>query len=82
MAKVVITKREKRVRLMNPAEKAKKYAYELKQGSHFTNFGGQKTTKGGKPKRLSDTERSWRGGYLQARKDSAKAFKHNRKKGR
>ena len=65
--------------LLNPYGKGKKFARELKEGKRFTNDGKLKTTKSGKPKRLTDTQKSFRAGYLQARKDSAKAFKSNNK---
>ena len=57
--------------LRNPAEKAKRYAVQLKCG--FVNETGQK---------LSSTDTAWRLGYLQARKDEARAFKSNQKKKR
>ena len=78
---IVVTNRKgKKVRLMNPNQKATKYAEELKNDLHYTNFGKVKTTKNGKPKRLNDNQKAWRSGYLQARKDNARAFKSNRRK--
>lgn len=64
-----------RKKLLNPAGKGRKFAAELKSNKHYTNDGKTKVTKSGKLKRLTDTERSYRSGYLQARQDSAKAFK-------
>ena len=61
--------------LLNPAEKGRKFAAELKAGIHATNEGKIKKTKKGKVKKLSDTQKAYRSGYLAARKDSAKCFK-------
>ena len=64
----------KSVTLLNPNGKGKKYAAELKRGTRFTNDGKQKTTKSGKKLSLSNTQKAYRSGYLQARVDNAKAF--------
>ena len=77
---VVRNKKGKQIRLMNPNQKAMKYAEELKNNMHFTNFGEVKTTKSGKIKRLNDNQKSWRSGYLTARKDNARAYKYNQRK--
>ncbi len=74
MAVCVKNKKGKEVLLLNPSEKARKFADELGNGVKQTNRGMIKFDKGGKPVKLSDTEKSYRSGYLQARKDSAKAF--------
>ncbi len=74
------TKNGKTIRLMDPGEKSRKFATELKSGTKFTNFGVQKRSKNGKPMRLTDTEAAYRGGYLAARKDNARAYKHNQGK--
>ena len=66
------------VTLLNPSEKASKYAYELKNNIRTTNDGRFKPDKNG-DLGLSDTQRSYRSGYLQARKDSANAFKSRKK---
>ena len=55
--------------LLNPAEKGQLYARELKD-----NY-APKTADG-----LSRSQRAYRSGYLDARKDNAKAYKHNKKK--
>lgn len=60
------TKTGKKIVLLNPSEKAKRYARQMKNG---------KVTETGK--RLSRTDLAWRAGYLQARKDSANAFNSN-----
>ena len=70
------------VRLLNPAQKADKFLLELKGNVHLTNYNKSKLTKSGKVKRLSDTQRSFRSGYLAAMKDSARAYKHNKNKGK
>lgn len=70
------------VRLLNPAQRADKFFQELNANKHLTNYGHDKLTKSGKPIRLSDTQRAFRGGYLAARKDSARAYKHNKNKGK
>lgn len=63
--------------LLTPAGKGTKYAEELRQGKHMTNDGEVKKDKKGKEKRLKDTDKAYRSGYLQAQKDAAKA--HNAK---
>ena len=55
--------------LRNPAEKGKRYARQLKKG--YVSETGEK---------LTDKQKAWRSGYLSARSDSAKAYKHNLKK--
>ena len=75
MAVKVQSKKGKQIILLNPSEKARKFADELGNGVKQTNTGMIKFGKNGKPVKLTDTEKSFRSGYLQARKDSAKAFK-------
>ena len=84
MAKNIYVKSKtgKTVRLLNPSQKGKKYAHELEKGFKFTNMGEVKTDKKGHPKRLTDLQRAYRSGYLTARSDNAKAYKHNLKKGK
>ena len=65
----IIKRKNTKIVLRNPAEKAKRYARQLKTG---------RVAETGK--KLSDGDRRYRGGYLDARKDNAKAFKHNKKK--
>ena len=77
---VVTTKKGKQVRLLNPAQKGAKAAVELKRGVKMTNFGKVKTKKDGTPRALTKTERAYRAGYLDARNDNAKAYKHNKAK--
>ena len=80
MARDVVTKKGEVVRLLNPYEKSKKYAYELKHQILITNFKDVKKNKDGSPKRISDSQISFRRGYLKARSDNAKAYKHNNSK--
>lgn len=69
MAVKVIKKDGSTVTLLNPAEKGQLYARELKD-NYNPRTGNE----------LSKTQRSYRSGYLDARKDSAKAWKHNKEK--
>lgn len=65
---------EKRT-LLNPSGRGQKYAKELKTGIAYTNDGSVKTDNKGISKTLNKVQRSFRAGYLQARKDIAKAYK-------
>jgi len=79
MAIELVDKRTgKFIKLLNPSEKSKKYANEIKDGVCIDNYGRRIKTKSGKDKRLSDLQRSYRLGYLQARKDSVKIYNKNR----
>lgn len=66
--------------LLNPAEKGKKYAKELRTGKKYTNDGAVKKDKNGKAIKLGKKERAYRGGYLDGRKDNAKAYNAKRSK--
>ncbi len=79
--KTIKSKRGKSITLLNPAEKARKFADELNNKVHQTNDGHLKFDKFGQPASLTDTERSYRSGYLAARKDSAKLYNWKQKKG-
>ncbi len=72
-------KKGKEVVLLNPAEKGRKAAAELKAGVHATNDHKIKKDANGQPLRLSKEARSYRAGYLDARKDSANAWKAGKK---
>ena len=62
--------------LLNPQERGTKYALELKHKKALTNDGHRKIdSETGKQKRLSKEQLAYRSGYLQARKDSAKAYR-------
>lgn len=63
MAVTVKTKSGKRLKLLNPAEKGNRFAKQLKSG-RITETG----------KRLNESEKSFRAGYLTARSDNAKAY--------
>lgn len=79
MAVTVQNKKGDFIKLLNPSEKAEKFADELKTGMRYTNDGRLKADKNGDVG-LSKTQRAYRSGYLDARKDNAKAHKHNKKK--
>ena len=66
--KTVHTKNGKTIKLLNPDQKGRRYARELKEGVNI--YTGEKLTK---------TQKAWRAGQLQARKDSAKCYKARRK---
>ena len=60
---------------LNPSGKGAKYAKELKDGKRVTNSGSPKLNVNGKQMSLTKEQRAFRSGYLQARKDSANAYK-------
>ena len=67
---------ERGVILLNPSEKGTKYVIELRHKKAITNGGKRKIDKEtGRTKHLSKEQLAYRAGYLDARKDSAKAFK-------
>ena len=80
MAVKVVNRNGKVITLLNPAEKGRKYAAELRAGIHGTNDHKVKRDGNGKAKRLTSKERAYRAGYLDARKDSAKAYTANKEK--
>ncbi len=82
MATTITTKKGKRITLLNPSEKAEKYADELRNNIRYTNDGKYKADKDGVVDPLSKSHRAYRSGYLYARKDSANCYKHSRKKKR
>lgn len=69
--------------LLTPAGKGAKYAKELKENKQFTNDGAVKKHLSGKyegkEKRLTKEQKAYRAGYLDSRKDSAKAFNAKKK---
>ena len=65
---------------LNPARKAKKFAGELKRGKRYTNEGKPKRDSKGNHMTLTNEQRAYRGGYLDARKDNARAYKANKAK--
>ena len=76
---VKIRKNGKTITLLNPAEKGAKYAKELRTGKKYTNDGAVKKDENGKVIKLGKKERAYRGGYLDGRKDNAKAYKSKRR---
>ena len=80
MSVVVTNRRGKQVTLLNPSEKGHKYAREIKDNMKFTNDGQVKCDDTGYVPPLTDEERSYRAGYLDAQKDSAKCYKARQKK--
>ena len=74
--KVTSPRTGKEIYLLNPSEKGTKYALELKHNRAITNNLKRKMDpKTGHQQQLSREQRAFRSGYLQARKDSAKAYK-------
>ena len=69
-----LNRKGKKVTLLNPNEKASKFAFEISQKKRVTN--DMTAIKGG----LNKEQQAYRAGYLDARKDSAKAYNHNLKK--
>lgn len=67
--------------LLTPAGKGAKYAQELKTGKRMTNSGAPKMDDNGQQQGLTKGQRAFRAGYIQARKDGAKAFKAKQKGG-
>ena len=80
MSKTITTKKGKTITLLNPSEKGKKFAAELRNNTRYTNDKKKKADKDGVLLSLSDTQRAYRSGYLDARKDSANCYKHSLKK--
>lgn len=60
--------------LLTPAGKGEKFASELKQGIKINNDGKVKQDEFGMPIALTDKQRAYRGGYLDAQKDSARLY--------
>ena len=68
------------ITVLNPAQKGRKYAVELKHGKALTNSLQRKRTRTGAVKTLSKSAKAYRAGYLDARKDNAKAYKAKKKR--
>lgn len=66
-------------KFLNPAQKGKKFANELRWGRKLTNNNEFKTNKNGDYVSLSNVERAYRSGYLASRSDSARAYKANQR---
>lgn len=82
MSTRITTKKGKTITLLNPSEKGEKYADELRNNIRYTNDGKYKADKDGVVDSLSKTQRAYRSGYLDAKKDSANCYKHLKKKRR
>lgn len=80
MAVKVKTKTGKTHTLLNPAERGKKFANELKHNRAKTNDNKVKRDESGKAVELTAEQRAFRAGYLQSRKDGANAYKSKKKK--
>ncbi len=78
--KKITTKKGKTITLLNPAQKGIKYSVELRDKIKLSNNGDVKIDEHGGAIVLTDSQAAYRAGYLDARKDSAKAYKHNQKK--
>ena len=68
------------VTLLNPAQKSRKFAVELKHGKALTNRLVRKKNKNGTQKTLTGKAKAYRAGYLDARKDNAKCYKAKKKR--
>ena len=68
--------------LLTPAQKARKFSVELKHGVGLTNTLQRKRTKNGSIQRINKTQKAYRAGYLDARKDNAGMFKYKKKMAR
>ena len=78
--KRIKTKKGKEIILLNPTEKSRKFAAELSTGMHYTNSGDYKPDKNGEIG-LTNTQKAYRAGYLDSRRDGAKVHKYYEKKG-
>ena len=76
---IVKDKRGHDKRLLRPDEKAGKFAKEIKEKTHFTNFLDPKFDKNGALIPLTKVQQAFRAGYLQARADNAKVYNYKRK---
>ena len=82
MSKQITTKNGTVITLLNPSEKGAKFASELRTGFAKTNDGRPKLDAKHTQTKLTDTQKSWRSGYLAAQKDSAKCYNATHKKGK
>lgn len=80
MSFVTTNRKGNKVVLLNPAEKAAKYADELRNGIRYTNDNRYKVDKDGVVLGLDKAQRAYRSSYLDARKDSANCYKYKQKK--
>lgn len=75
MATKVTMRNGKLITLLNPKEKGDKYARELRENKKYTNDYVLKKDDKGNPIPLTDSDRKYRCGYLNSRKDDAGAWK-------
>ena len=68
------SKRGKEVTLLTPAGKGEKYGAELKSGIRMTNKLEPKTDLDGQISGLSASQKAYRAGYLDARRESADMY--------
>lgn len=66
--------------LLTPAGKGEKYANELKSGVRTYNDGTIKRDEFNMPVDLTDSQRAYRSGYLDAQKDNARLFNAKKQK--
>ena len=67
---ILKNKNGKQVALLNPSEKANKFAVEMRTGIKHTNFGEFKRKKNGALVNLNTRERAYRAGFLQHARES------------
>lgn len=80
MAVTIKSKKGKDITLLSPREKGNKYADELSRNIRYTNDGRYKADKDGVVSSLTESQRAYRSGYLDARKDIGKAYSAMKKK--
>ena len=78
MSVKVRTKSGKTRTLLNPSEKAQKFAYELSYDVKATNEGKQIIKRNGNIQELTPEQKAYRAGYSQSRTDSSRAYCHNK----
>jgi len=75
MSVTVLNRKGNKVVLLNPSERAHKFAIEMRHKKALTNTGKRKMDENGRQKRLTDEQLAYRAGYLSHQKDCNKAFK-------
>lgn len=80
-SKIIVKNRKgNAVALLNPNQRGRKYATELKKGIRYTNMALPKVDKDGVVQQLTKGQRAYRAGYLQARQDNANAYNYKNDK--
>ena len=72
--KEITTKSGQKFTFLSRREKFDKYSKELETGIKYSNDMTPRLTKKGNQIRLTESEASWRGGYLSSYRDSARIF--------